>query len=195
MNLTVGRDKLIIIKRVTIKKSIWFRLIQTSIEKIINTRMKKIEILFCSILLLLLIILFGYHLLDNSVPAEDARAHIFKISMYYRYLQGNYTDWNMHWYTGMPFDDFYPPLFYLIGILINSVTNNIIVSYKLVFLFSMMLVGLGTYTMSRSILHLPPYLSFLSSFLFLIFPSVLKMYFYQTGPNFLALGSRCFLLV
>ena len=96
MNLTVGRDKLIIIKRVTIKKSIWFRLIQTSIEKIINTRMKKIEIFFCSILLLLLIILFGYHLLYNSVPAEDARAHIFKISMYYRYLQGNHTDWNMH---------------------------------------------------------------------------------------------------
>ena len=77
--------------------------------------MRKSEILLCSVLSILTVLIFGYYSLDNSIPGGDARSHIFKISMYSDYLSGNGTDWNYYWYSGTPFDDFYPPTYYLLG--------------------------------------------------------------------------------
>ncbi|RLI39929.1 hypothetical protein DRO64_09865 [Candidatus Bathyarchaeota archaeon] len=150
--------------------------------------MRKSEILLCSVLSTLTALMFGYYSLDNSIPAEDARSHIFKISMYTDYLNGNGTDWNQYWYSGIPFDDFYPPMYYLIGALINKLIANPIISYKITFSISMIIVGLSIYIMSRQLLSLSPQLSFISAIAFLTFPSVLKMYYYQTAPNFLSLG-------
>ena len=150
--------------------------------------MRKSEILLCSILSILTALMFGYYSLDNSIPVEDARSHIFKISMYSDYLNGNGTDWNQYWYSGMPFDDFYPPTYYLLGALINKLIANPIISYKITFSISMIIVGLSIYIMCRQLLSLSPKLSFISAMAFLTFPSVLKMYYYQTAPNFLSLG-------
>ena len=155
---------------------------------IIFDTMRKSEILVCSILSILTVLIFGYCSLDNSIPGEDARSHIFKISMYSDYLSGNGTDWNQYWYSGMPFDDFYPPTYYLLGGLINKLVANPITSYKITFSISMIIVNLSIYIMCRQLLSLSPKLGFISAMAFLTFPSVLKMYYCQTAPNFLSLG-------
>jgi len=108
--------------------------------------------------------------------------------MYSDYLSGNGTDWNQYWYSGIPFDDFYPPIYYLLGGLINKLIANPIISYKITFSISMIIVGLSIYIMCRQLLSLSPQLSFISAIAFLTFPSVLKMYYQQTAPNFLSLG-------
>ena len=150
--------------------------------------MLRSEILLCITLMVLTLLVFGYYAFDDSIPIGDARSHIFKISMYSDYLSGNGTEWNLYWYSGIPFDDFYPPMYYLIGALINKLIDNPIISYKITFSFSMVILGLSLYIMSRRLLKLSSELSFISAMAFLTFPSILKMYYYQTAPNFLALG-------
>ncbi len=133
-------------------------------------------------------LIYGRHLFDLAVPAEwDVRAHIFKIDFLHHSLaNGSWPGWITYWYHGFPMFQYYPPGFYFLGAVLTFVTQNAVISYKLLLFLALMSNGLAIYYFSRRFLKF----SFISSVICLLAyqssAPLLMNYLYGEGPNLLS---------
>lgn len=122
-------------------------------KKFYNSKTKEV-IIVISISLIIGLLFNGPHLFDLTAPLQgDSRAHIFKIDILHNALsKGNWPDWVPYWYHGFPFDQYYPPGFSFIGALLTFITQNAVISFKLLNFFTFMINGLIIYYFSRKFL-------------------------------------------
>ena len=81
-------------------------------------------------------------------PQGDAFGHLYKI---WKVWHSGYVTWASEWYTGYPFERFYPPLTYLLGGLYAALAHSAAAAYKLVTLTAMLLSIATTYWTTRKL--------------------------------------------
>lgn len=107
-----------------------------------------LEYSFFLSLLIIMFILFFRHFFAPGYPKvlSDSFGHLFKVWKIWKF---GYGTWAEEWYTGYPFERFYPPLSYLLGAAYAQLANSDVVGYKLATLTAMLLSPLTAYWATR----------------------------------------------
>ncbi len=101
---------------------------------------KKYAVIACiAILLIVALVLYHSPLFSGKSLGLDTPGHLSKISYIKEFGLG--TSWNMDWYNGIPFLQFYSPLYYQLA----SFFSNIIFGAELLPFLSILLTAIGIF--------------------------------------------------
>lgn len=145
--------------------------------------MKDLRIFYILIIIAAALILYFNPLFSNKPLGLDTLGHLSKISYIHEFP---FAQWDMSWYNGAPFLEFYSPLFYYLGALFP----NPIFGVNLLCFLSIVLTAIGIFFLV-SYFSKNPYKEHYSLISSLIFLSVLctSYYFISVGnlPYFFAI--------
>lgn len=109
---------------------------------------KVAEYSFFLSLTVVVMFLFFRNFLSAGYPnvLSDSFGHLFKVWKIWKF---GYVDWAKEWYTGYPFERFYPPLAYLVGGLYSWLFGSDLLGYKLVTFTAMGLSPITAFLSTR----------------------------------------------
>ncbi|KON26462.1 hypothetical protein AC481_07130, partial [miscellaneous Crenarchaeota group archaeon SMTZ-80] len=93
------------------------------------------------------LIIISPRFIDGLPLGIDSTSHLCKILFMYKsfYNFGHIPNWNPDWYCGTPFLLLYPPLSYFMVFFLSLITQNPILSYKIIDAFFYLIASFSLY--------------------------------------------------
>ena len=142
------------------------------------------------------LIIISPRFIDGLPLGIDSTSHLCKILFMYKsfYNFGHIPNWNPDWYCGTPFLLLYPPLSYFMVFFLSLITQNPILSYKIIDAFFYLIAPFSLYFLAREF-NFTKKESSLAAVIYSLSPIVIGNYlFYDRFPNIIAIPLTCFLI-